>query len=138
MKFVVAGAVLRDRPAPGGRELLLAQRSYPPALAGLWELPGGKVHPGETWAAALRRELDEELDATVTAGEPLTQRVALRADLTLVALWARLVDGAPRAVEHRALAWVDADGLAAMAGRGELVPADTAWLPELLAGLTAP
>ena len=39
--YVVAAAVLRH-----GR-LLAARRTRPAALAGRWELPGGKVEPGE-------------------------------------------------------------------------------------------
>lgn len=131
MRFVVAGAVVRDRP-DGARELLLAQRRYPPEVAGLWELPGGKAEPGETVADALVRELREELGVTVTVGAPLRVAVDLRPDLQLVALFAEIVDGEPVAVEHSALAWVDAAALAEMDG---LVPADTAWLPELLAAL---
>ncbi len=130
----MAGALLRER-AGGGRELLLAQRSYPPEVAGLWELPGGKCGPGETRAAALERELDEELDVRVVAGAPLTEQVRLREDLLLVAHWAELVAGTPRAVEHQDLIWVDAAELAALAARGALVPADTAWLPELTVAL---
>lgn len=136
MRYVVAGALLRDR-AGGGRELLLAQRSYPPEVAGLWELPGGKCRPGEARTAALERELAEELDVTAVAGVPLTEQVHLRADLVLVAHWAELVAGTPRAVEHQDLIWVDAAELASLADRGALVPADTAWLPELTAALGA-
>ena len=44
---VVATALIRD-----GR-LLVAQRTRPPALAGRWELPGGRVEPGEDEAAAV-------------------------------------------------------------------------------------
>ncbi|MFT3661552.1 MAG: NUDIX domain-containing protein [Gordonia sp. (in: high G+C Gram-positive bacteria)] len=134
MRFVVAGAVVRSAP-DGRRELLLAQRRRPPEVAGLWELPGGKVDDGESPADALVRELQEELDVVVTVGERLTERVALRADLTMVALWAAPTEGEPRAVEHQALAWVDADALRVRAAHGTLVPADTAWLPELLAHL---
>jgi hypothetical protein len=58
--LLVAAGVL----AKSGR-VLLQQRSDPPALAGLWEFPGGKVDPGETLEKALARELDEELAISV-------------------------------------------------------------------------
>ena len=47
--------------------VLLAQRPPGKALAGLWEFPGGKIAPGESPAAALIRELHEELGIDVTA-----------------------------------------------------------------------
>lgn len=46
-QIVVAGALFS---AAG---LLVAQRQRPPELAGLWELPGGKVAAGESDADAL-------------------------------------------------------------------------------------
>ena len=48
--------------------MLAAQRSYPPELAGRWELPGGKVEDGEDSRTALARELREELGLTVRMG----------------------------------------------------------------------
>lgn len=50
---------------------MAAERSYPPALAGNFELPGGKIEPGETASVALNREIAEELGATVVLGEPI-------------------------------------------------------------------
>ncbi|MFJ8788782.1 (deoxy)nucleoside triphosphate pyrophosphohydrolase [Streptomyces sp. NPDC102462] len=66
-RIVVVAAALLD----AGR-LLAARRSAPPELAGRWELPGGKVEPGERPEDALVRELREELgvDAEVVARVP--------------------------------------------------------------------
>jgi 8-oxo-dGTP diphosphatase len=60
---LVAAVALID---PDGR-VLLAQRPEGKPMAGLWEFPGGKVHPGETPEVALIRELDEELGIVVEA-----------------------------------------------------------------------
>src|SRR5512138_121442 len=64
--WVVAGAFVRD-----GR-LLLARRRDADPLAGFWELPGGKVEPGETPEAALAREWREELGVEVDSATPWT------------------------------------------------------------------
>lgn len=130
-RIVVAGAIVD----PLRGRLLLAQRRYPAEVAGLWELPGGKVEDGESTADALRRELIEELAVEVEVGAALTERVALRADLELIALRARIVEGTPIPVEHQAIRWVDAAGLTALAHDGSLVPADAVWVPELLVDL---
>ena len=55
--LLVAACALIDS---DGR-ILLARRPEGKTMAGLWEFPGGKLHPGETPEAALIRELREEL-----------------------------------------------------------------------------
>jgi A/G-specific adenine glycosylase len=45
--------------------VLLQERPAGGLLAGLWEFPGGKVEPGESLTAALRREIREELGAEI-------------------------------------------------------------------------
>lgn len=42
-----------------GEEVLLVRRAHPPRQ-GEWSLPGGRIEPGETAAAAALRELHEE------------------------------------------------------------------------------
>jgi 8-oxo-dGTP diphosphatase len=56
--------------------LLAARRRYPPALAGRWEQPGGKVELGEDARSALARELREELAINATIG-PLLARTPI-------------------------------------------------------------
>ncbi len=65
-RIVVVAAVLQQ---PDGR-FLLAQRPPGKTYAGYWEFPGGKVESGETPAAALSRELHEELGIEVTTAYP--------------------------------------------------------------------
>lgn len=54
--------------ADGQVRYLLARRSTPGHGFGQWELPGGKVEPGESPAAALRREIAEELGVEAEIG----------------------------------------------------------------------
>ncbi|MGB3770006.1 MAG: (deoxy)nucleoside triphosphate pyrophosphohydrolase [Rhodococcus sp. (in: high G+C Gram-positive bacteria)] len=119
--IVVAGALVEN-----GR-LLLARRASPPELAGLWELPGGKVDPGETPEDALVRELREELDIEVTVDGVIGADVPLENGALLRAFAVTRFSGTVTAVEHEAVRWVDLGEL----HRVELVPADRAWMPEL-------
>jgi 8-oxo-dGTP diphosphatase len=124
-QIVVAGALIV------GTKLLVAQRDRPPELAGLWELPGGKAMPGESDAAALARELDEELGVQVGVGAKLGADVALGESRILRAFLVTQTGGSVSARDHRALRWVTAEELAAL----DWVPADRAWLADLAAVL---
>lgn len=124
-QIVVAGALI------AGSALLVAQRQRPPELAGLWELPGGKVVPGESDADGLERELHEELGVEVTVGERLGDEVALNDTMTLRAYRVAQTGGTLRPNDHRALRWVTADELQSL----RWVPADRAWLGELTQAL---
>jgi 8-oxo-dGTP diphosphatase len=61
---VAVGVMIR----PDGR-FLLTSRPEGKVYAGYWEFPGGKVEPGESIEAALRRELHEELGITIGESE---------------------------------------------------------------------
>jgi mutator protein MutT len=59
---VAAALVFRDG------KLLIAQRHADAHLGGMWEFPGGKREPDETFEECLARELREELGIEVTVG----------------------------------------------------------------------
>jgi 8-oxo-dGTP diphosphatase len=120
-QIVVAGALISNA------RLLVAQRARPPELAGLWELPGGKAGFGETDAAALVRELREELGVDVSVGPRIGDDVALSETMTLRAYRVTQTGGELQPNDHHALRWVSADELDGL----QWVPADRAWLGEL-------
>jgi 8-oxo-dGTP diphosphatase len=127
-QLVVAGAIVAES------MVLIAQRTRPPELAGRWELPGGKVAPGETEPEALARELAEELGVDVQVGARLGDDVALNATTMLRAYAATLVSGEPHPHDHAALRWVSAAELHDV----DWVPADRGFLEALDRLLTAP
>ena len=104
---IVAAAIVDGYPP----RVLAAQRSYPPELAGLWELPGGKVHAGENDLDAVVRECREELGVDVAPGARLGVDVEIGPDLLLRVWWARLVAGEPQPLEHTSLRWLAHDEL---------------------------
>jgi 8-oxo-dGTP diphosphatase len=127
---VVVGAAIVD----GGR-LLAARLAAPPALAGRWELPGGRVEPGESEPSALRRECVEELGAVVAVAARVGPDLALSGRAVLRVYAATLAAGSPEpaAVEHAELRWVSAAELADL----DWLEADRALLPHLATLLTA-
>lgn len=54
-----------------GKHILIGRRPRQLVLGGYWELPGGKLQPGETPEACLRREVREEVGLEVEVGEEL-------------------------------------------------------------------
>jgi len=98
---VVAAVIERD-----GR-ILIARRPAALHLGGLWEFPGGKQNPGESPAAALEREIREELGAVVTVGA-LLERVdwSYPEKRVRLSFFRCTIDGEPRGLEGQELAWV--------------------------------
>jgi mutator protein MutT len=120
---VSAGLIFRNG------KLLITQRHADAHLGGLWEFPGGKREPGETFEECLVRELREELGIEVETGEVLE-------DLThdypeksvhLKFFHCHLTQGEPQAIGCADLKWI---------GRKELddyhFPAADARLLDLL------
>ncbi len=122
---VVAGAIEE------AGQVLCAQRGPDQRHPGLWELPGGKVEPGESDAQALSRELREELGVEVVVGSYLGTSIHDYPDLAieLVAYNCILYSGRPESVEHAEVRWVSPDQLNLL----EWAPADRVFV-ALLSG----
>jgi 8-oxo-dGTP diphosphatase len=68
MRRVVAAVIERN-----DRRLLIGQRRRADTSPLKWEFPGGKVREGEKLEQALARELQEELEATLTKSREIAQ-----------------------------------------------------------------
>ncbi|MGW1005127.1 (deoxy)nucleoside triphosphate pyrophosphohydrolase [Streptomyces sp. NPDC002520] len=131
-RIVVVGAALLD----AGR-LLAARRSAPPELAGRWELPGGKVEPGELPEDALVRELREELGVEAETVERVPGEWPLKSPYALHVWTARLLPGsaAPQPLEdHDELRWLTPDRLWEVPWLDQDVPAVREIATRLAAG----
>jgi len=99
--MVVGAAIVDDLTRP--TTLLGGRRTEPPELAGGWELPGGKVEPGEQPQDALLREIREELGVDVELGARVEGPEAggwPLGDRYVMHVWlARVTAGEPRPLE---------------------------------------
>lgn len=104
--------------------LLLAQRPAHKHLPRKWEFPGGKVEPGEDPAAAIVREIREELgcEIAITRALPRFRHDYATVLIEMIPFVCALAEGsaAPHPHEHIALAWVKPGELAGY----DLAPAD--------------
>jgi 8-oxo-dGTP diphosphatase len=126
-RIVVAAAIVLD-----GR-VLGARRTAPPALAGQWELPGGKVEPGESERDALVRECREELGMEVAVGE-LLGTSEIGPDLLLrVYLTEHLIGFPEPRLDHDETRWFEAGQLDSV----QWLAADVPLLDRVVAKLIA-
>ncbi len=122
-KLVVAGLCRDEHGA-----VLLSQRRADQPMPLLWELPGGKVEPGELPEEALRRELREELDVEAEV-QSIFEVISHRyPDFDLVMLvYACRLQAAPRAREVAEVRFVKIADLSKM----EVLPADRPLIARL-------
>lgn len=123
-RVVVAVALLDDQ----GRVLAAERRS------GGWELPGGKVEPGESPEAALVRECREELGVEIVLTGRLHGEQPMAAGrpdggAVLRAWTGRVARGEPAPVVHRRLRWLPPDRI----GEVDWLAADRPFVAQLAA-----
>jgi mutator protein MutT len=121
--IVVVAAVIEDH-----HRFLVTRRQPGVHLAGLWEFPGGKIDPDEGHAAALRRELKEELDVDVEVGERMYHTVHAYDDRHVELHFYRCdLKGEPRPLLGQQMRWVARAELASLG----FPPADTEFIALL-------
>jgi 8-oxo-dGTP diphosphatase len=131
---VVVAAVIER----ADRRILIGQRRRDDTSPLKWEFPGGKVEAGETDGAALARELQEELGATLTKSAPIG-RVTHQYAETAHALEIRFFAAAIEPTEVRAnafeqIAWV----LPRELGNYDFLAANAQLIAELATGRIKP
>ena len=97
--------------SPDGR-ILVCSRPAGNHMAGKWEFPGGKIEPGETPEACIRREIREELGMEIAVGPVLT---VMEHDYGIkyvrVTFFLAVSDDAPTAKDCQGFRWVTPDGI---------------------------
>ena len=96
-------------------KLLITRRHAKAHLGGLWEFPGGKREPHETFEQCLVREIQEELGVTIAGGKLFESITHAYPEKTvhLKFFASRLVRGKPQPLGCAEWKWVAPSELAA-------------------------
>lgn len=125
---VAAGVIV------GCRGVFITRRLPNAHQGGKWEFPGGKILPGESVLAALRRELREELGIEVQEARPFMQvRHAYPDKTVLLDVW-RVISylGTPHGREGQESRWASRDELLTLKfPEADLPVQRRLWLPPL-------
>ncbi len=128
-QITVSGAViLRTNPQTNKKEIFATQRGYGDYKDG-WEIPGGKLEPGETPEACIVREIREEL-ATEIKAEKILGVVDYdypNFHLTMHCILCTIVSGELKLLEHEAAKWVTKETLHSV----DWLPADQLILDKI-------
>ena len=133
MKTVkVVAAVITASNENGEKMIFATQRGYGEFKDG-WEFPGGKVEPGETPQAALKREIMEELETEIEVGD-LIETIEYdypTFHLSMDCFWAEIVKGDLVLREHEAAKWLTKEQLESV----EWLPADLGLVDKVRVGM---
>ena len=119
---VVAAVIHKDN------KIFATARGYG-EFKGKWEFPGGKIEDGETSQQALVREIQEELDTTITVGELIG---TIEYDyptfhLSMDCFWCEVVDGELKLLEAEDAKWLSKAELYSV----QWLPADITIIEEV-------
>lgn len=114
-------------------EVLCALRSSQMVLPNMWEFPGGKVEKGESLKDAIEREILEELDCTIKAGEIFSDSTYEYEDVivNLICIECNIVYGVPTSNEHSELIWFKKEYLNSL----RWAPADVFAVEKLMSSI---
>ena len=133
MKTVkVVAAVITASNENGEKMIFATQRGYGEFKDG-WEFPGGKVEPGETPQAALKREIMEELETEIEVGD-LIETIEYdypTFHLSMDCFWAEIVKGDLVLREHEAAKWLTKEQLENV----DWLPADLGLVDKVRVGM---
>ena len=128
-QITVSGAViLRINPQTNKKEIFATQRGYGDYKDG-WEIPGGKLEPGETPEECIVREIREELATEVRAERILgvVEYDYPTFHLTMHCILCTIVSGKLQLLEHEAAKWVNKETLHSV----DWLPADKLILDKI-------
>ena len=121
-QILVSGAIiLRTNPTTGKKEIFATQRGYGELKDG-WEIPGGKLEPGESPEQCIVREIREEL-ATEIRAERILDTIEYdypAFHLTMHCILCTIVSGDLQLLEHEAARWLNRETLRSV----DWLPAD--------------
>jgi mutator protein MutT len=105
---VSAALIFRDG------KLLITKRHASAHLGGLWEFPGGKREPGETFEQCLVREIREELGVEISVGELFESVKHAYPEKTVHLRFfiCKLLSGEPQPLDCAAVKWIEQSQLA--------------------------
>ena len=119
---VVAAIIIKEG------QVFASQRGYG-EFHGWWEFPGGKIETGESPQEALKREINEELDADIQVNE-LLETVEWdypNLHLTMHCFICNLLSESLHLNEHEAATWLNIENLRSV----KWLPADEILLDKI-------